>query len=366
MPDNQKEIKILGAGPAGLSAAIHLAGSDFNVTVYEQRDKPGSHFHNGWQILENYTSKTDAIEELKVMGISPDFFYLPKSDIDFYDSKLRKYTLRGKNSFGYFLKRGTAPDSLDSVLFNQAEKAGVKFQFKTKISEKDADIVSGGSVQATGVAKEIVFETDADDTFITILDNFLTPLGFAYLFIIDGKGTLGTAVLRDFKNIHNYTESVLLRVQQIGKFSIRNEKFSVSSVGFSYPKTAVDNGKLYVGEAAGFQDFLFGLGIRKSIQSGYLAAKSLISGSNYDVLWKKQFGAHFSSGILNRFLFEIGGNPGYTNLLRLSRHFDFQRSGYFLNNPSFLRKIPSALLRQVWGNKKNCKHGDRCLWCRSR
>ena len=366
MSDVNKEIKILGAGPAGLSAAINLAKSNFKVSVFEHQEKSGAHFHNGWQILENYTSKTDALDELKIMGIAPDFFYLPRSDIDFYDSRLRKYPLSGKKTFGYFLKRGPDSDSLDTALYNQAVDAGVNVHFNTKISLKEADIISGGSVHATGIAKEIVFETDAEDTFITILDNYLTPLGFSYLFIINGNGTLGTAVMKNFKNIHEFAENVLLRFQQIGKFSVKNERFSVSSIGFFVPRTAMDNGKWYVGEAAGFQDYLFGLGIRKSIQSGYLAAKSIISGLNYDVLWRKQFSAQFSSGILSRFLFELGGNVGYTNLLRFSRHFDFQKSGYFLNNPSFLRKIPSSILKLTWGKKKNCKHGDRCSWCRSR
>ncbi|MCH8285924.1 NAD(P)-binding protein, partial [candidate division KSB1 bacterium] len=39
MSDSHKEIKILGAGPAGLSAAINLAKSNFKVSVFEHQEK---------------------------------------------------------------------------------------------------------------------------------------------------------------------------------------------------------------------------------------------------------------------------------------------------------------------------------------
>lgn len=365
MPSTKRQIKILGSGPAGMAAAINLAKNGFNVVVYEQRERPGAHFCSGWQILENYSSDNDALKELESMNINPEFFYKPESNIDFFDSRLRRFPLRGKKPFGYFLKRGTDTDTLDTALYNQAQNAGVEFHFRTRINAQKADIIAGGSVHAAGITKEVVFESDTKDILMTILDNYLTPLGFSYMFIINGHGTIGTAVLRDFKHINGFAESVVLRFQQLLNFDMRRVRESVSPVGFFIPKTAVVNNKLYAGEAAGFQDYLFGLGIRRSIQSGYLAAKSLIDGIHYDILWRKKFGALLTGSILNRFIYEKCGNTGYTILLRFAQHLDFQKTGFFLQNPSFFRNISANVVKLLWKSSRNCKHKNRCAWCRS-
>lgn len=364
LDSNQKHIAILGSSPSGLVAAINLAKHGYSVTVYEQKEKPGARFLNGWQILENYSSHTDVLSELSTMNLAHNFDFHPKNTMSFYDSRLRQYDLSSKNPFGYFVKRGIQKGTLDTSLHEQAIQAGVTFHFNSRIDIKEADIVSGGSMYASGIAKELVFQTDANDTFMTILDEYLTPLGFSYLFIINGHGTIGTAVLRNFNHIHSFTENVALRFQQIKPFKLKNSKESVSSVGFFLPQTAAFGGKLYVGEAAGFQDFLFGIGIRRSLQSGFYAAQSIITGTDYDTLWKHKIGIQICSGILNRFFYEQLGNAGFTGLLRLGKHFDFQKTGYFLQNPSIIRKLLIQGIKSVWGNRKECKHGKRCAWCR--
>ncbi|MEM5825823.1 MAG: hypothetical protein QXM64_00350, partial [Candidatus Aenigmatarchaeota archaeon] len=63
----------------------------------------------------------------------------------------------------------------------------------------------------------------------------------------------------------------------------------VSGYGnFNIPFSASNHGKLYVGEAAEFQDASKGFGVKFAILSGYLAAKSIIANESYDVLWKKE------------------------------------------------------------------------------
>jgi flavin-dependent dehydrogenase len=49
------------------------------------------------------------------------------------------------------------------------------------------------------------------------------------------------------------------------------------------------NNRYYVGEAAGLQDLAAGFGIRYAIISGYLAADSIITGSNYNEQISKKF-----------------------------------------------------------------------------
>lgn len=50
--------------------------------------------------------------------------------------------------------------------------------------------------------------------------------------------------------------------------------------------------------------------MRHTILSGYLAAKSFIDGSDYDMLWKRNLKPMLAS-LINRYLFERFGHLGY-------------------------------------------------------
>jgi flavin-dependent dehydrogenase len=54
---------------------------------------------------------------------------------------------------------------------------------------------------------------------------------------------------------------------------------------FSMPKSASRDGSLWIGEAAGFQDILFGFGIRNALVSAKPAAQSIIENRSYDDLY---------------------------------------------------------------------------------
>jgi flavin-dependent dehydrogenase len=71
-----------------------------------------------------------------------------------------------------------------------------------------------------------------------------------------------------------------------------------------------------VGEAAGFQDALWGFGIRYALLSGHLAARALLSGADYDRLWKRRFGGLQRTSVVNRFFFSRMGHVGYRWLMR--------------------------------------------------
>ena len=83
------------------------------------------------------------------------------------------------------------------------------------------------------------------------------------------------------------------------------------------PTTAMRGSRLYVGEAAGFQDCLFGFGMRYGMLSGHLAARALAHGEDYDRLWREAFGRELSVGARNRRLYRLFGNPGYEAMIRI-------------------------------------------------
>ena len=96
-----------------------------------------------------------------------------------------------------------------------------------------------------------------------------------------------------------------------------SEAKEVGGVGSFSLRGAFRNGKrLVVGEAAGLQDFLWGFGMRYAITSGYLAAKSIIDGSDdYETVAKKHFSRKLRAGVVNRYLWERFGENEYSFLL---------------------------------------------------
>jgi flavin-dependent dehydrogenase len=78
---------------------------------------------------------------------------------------------------------------------------------------------------------------------------------------------------------------------------------------------------LLAGEAAGFQDALWGFGLRYAMVSGHLAAASIMSGDagSYDQRWQQRFKGLIQSSVVNRFFYERLGDRGYRAFLaRLS------------------------------------------------
>jgi NADPH-dependent 2,4-dienoyl-CoA reductase/sulfur reductase-like enzyme len=70
-------INIIGAGPAGLAAAIVLRKHGFPVKVYEMSSDVGHRLNGDFQGLENWSSEKDITEILKDLGIETNFLCAP-------------------------------------------------------------------------------------------------------------------------------------------------------------------------------------------------------------------------------------------------------------------------------------------------
>ena len=78
----EKYITIVGAGPAGLTAAINLANAGFETTVYEQNQNAGLRFNGDFQGLENWSDEDDTLQILNQIGIKINFLCHPYSGND--------------------------------------------------------------------------------------------------------------------------------------------------------------------------------------------------------------------------------------------------------------------------------------------
>lgn len=345
---NEGEIKILGAGPAGLTAAINLAKLGYNVKVFEKNEDCGMRFRGDFQGLENWSSQTDILEDIKSMNISINFWHKPVFQCEFYDFKLNKRVVHFEKPGLYLVKRGVEKGSLDLALKEQAIKNGVEIVFRKKVTEKEVNIVAGGPHRIDGIVRGMTFETERKDAYIIILNDDLAPKSFAYLLISEGRGCLGTGLTKNYRMANEYFERALKTFREIITLDISNAKMFTGYGNFFLMKNYEKNGRLYVGEAAGLQDFLFAFGLRQAITSGYLAAISIIENKSYDKLIKQRFQQQLKTSVANRFLFSLMGNRGYSFFLKRGRKIkDPLRRMYKQYNPSFLKKAIFLLARIV-------------------
>jgi flavin-dependent dehydrogenase len=323
-----KEIKILGAGLSGLTAAINLAKAGYPVTVYEKNKTVGFRFNGDIQGLENWSNKKDVVKQFQEMNLEINFDCDPFSWIYLYDRE-KTSRLITKTPLFYLIKRGPGKGTFDFGLKEQAQKLGVKIRFNKTMPPEKADINATGPIfkEVPGVDKGIVFDTKHPDTAVLAFDDEIAFEGYAYLLITKGKGCLCTVVMEDTKKVTECFENAKKYFTRKYSLDISRPK-NAGGVGSFSLKHHFDvrhkrHDTLYVGESAGLQDFLWGFGMRYAIESGYLAAKSIIEGKDYQEMAEKAFDKRLKASIVNRYLWEYFDKRAYSlvvNHPKIARH----------------------------------------------
>jgi len=362
-----RPVRIAGAGPAGLAAAIALARAGLAVEVHEARKDVGARFIGDLQMLESSSEAEPATDLLKRIGIETDFYFRPATWATLHDSRGRRTAVRSRVPYGYFVRRGPVEGSLDRGLLAQARRGGVEVRFQSRLDPAEADIVATGPATPDGLAREITFEADGDEVVDVYFDQGIAPGGYSFLFVLDGVGTFGCAIVADFGNIDAYFERSLAAARRIRPVDTgRSLRSGYSYMNFHIKKTATLNGARYVGEAGGFQDYLFGLGIRYALTTGALAARSIIENRDYDALWRAEFPRKAETSLANRFLYESAGNLGLAAFVRLAALVpDFRSYLRWWQRPTWWRSAIAALARRSWKSEGRCLHKPGTHWCRS-
>ncbi len=366
-------ISVIGAGPAGLVAAINLARAGIDVTLHEAAPGVGHRFHGDFQGIENWTTVSDVKDFLRLINVEVNFRFEPYRGGIFVSPNLRRREIRTREPLFYLVERGREKRCLDFGLLRQAEAAGVKVKFNARVWNIDGGgIIAVGPRAADLIAKGVVFETDLEDEAFAIVDDRLAPKGYAYLLVNQGRATLATVIGRDFRNEKIYLKRTLETFRKLVPMEMRNAKEFGGYGNFFLRPTAIEGKKLYLGESAGFQEALFGFGMRYAMRSGFLAAQSIIRGTNYDELWKQEILALLRTSLSNRMIHEFLGNRGYDFIARrIARTADLRdvlRKAY---DPSPLKNalyplavILANALKRMKVEDKNCHHEDcSCVWC---
>jgi flavin-dependent dehydrogenase len=364
-----ERVNIIGAGPGGLTAAIVLRQYDIPVTVFEKHPEVGYRLNGDYQGLENWTSDTDVTETLKDIGVDINFLCKPCHGSVLYTRGMKPVDVRSDRPFFYLVKRGPMTGTFDTGLKEQALDLGAKILFENR-----RDHVAGKAIVGTGpkradvVAVGITFDTSMEDTAMVVLDDDIAPKGYAYLLVDEGYGTMGTVLYRQYPKSQEFFGKTKRFFCDRTNVDIRDEKKFGGFGNFFLGNSQVRNDQLYVGETAGFQDGLWGFGMRYSIVSGYLAARSIIEGTDYDRLWSRELGPMLETSLVNRFLFEKFGHLGYkylTKRLARTNPRNFLMRHY---NTSALKRLLLPIARGNYISRvqdESCGHVNcTCVWCR--
>ncbi len=366
-------IHIIGAGPAGLTAAINLAKAGYATVVHEKQDDVGKRFNGDFQGVENWSTKEDALAFLERHGLNINFLCAPQYNGTFYDARPVEFSVRSQRPLFYLIERGNGVTSFDQGLKQQAMQAGVQFKWKETVTEMPAErtIVSTGPKAADIIAQGIVFKTSHPNGYYGFLDDRIAPKGYAYLLVNESKATFATCMFEDFRNSQTYFERALDRLKQTVDIDIRDAKPFGGFGNFFLPTTSTGENRtaLYVGESAGYQDALWGFGIRYAVLSGYLAAQSMIHGLDYDRLVEEYILPLQKISLANRFLFDRSGNRSRQYLLnRLSKSDDVQGILQKQHRLTPFKRLLFAVAKRWYHTRlidKNCLHENcDCIWCR--
>lgn len=364
-----ESIEISGAGPAGLAAALAVVRSGGNACVYERRDDVGKRFHGDFQGLENWTTDIDVLEELASMGIESGFEHTPFYEVTCFSPDGVPREFRSTQPLFYLIRRGSEAGCLDTSLKQQALDAGVEIRFGEKLHRlPSGGIVTQGPRRADAIAAGYLFDTDMADGAYAAISDRLAPKGYAYLLVCNGRGTLASCLFDDFHNERRYLERCVEFFSDRLDVRMNNPRRFGGGGNFSLPRTARKGNILYAGESAGFQDPLFGFGIRWALISGVEAGRALAGGdpARYERVWKKRLRAFHQTAATNRWFYERLGDRGYATALRkYSQENDARAWMKRAYAPSLWKKAWYHLMashhdKPLLQPHENCD----CTWCR--
>ena len=324
-PRVSQSIKIAGGGLSGLATAVLLARQGVEVEVYDRHRGGGGRFTGGWQVLENESRELDALAELRAIGLAPDFPAIPATRALFLDGSERRFEVASAAPYAYFVRRGGAEGSLDSWLRRLALGAGVVLR-EGVAAPPDADVIASGPRQADGVAQ-----------------------------------------VRRVRSLAAAREAAWRRFREVlGEFDVRDGNEHGQFMNFSLPRhLRGEDGRWHVGEEAGVQDFLFGLGNRLALRSAGLAAAGIAG------RWD---GAAFRSTLLRpmrttvalRFVYERMGRRAFAAFCSRASRGDFRRFLIRLQRPDAAKDAIARLVMAAWRERHGCRHTPLCVWCRER
>ncbi len=216
------------------------------------------------------------------------------------------------------------------------------------------------------IAAGYVFTTDMANACYVAVSEHLAAGGYSYLLVDRGRGTVATCLFARFHEERRYLDETLTFFQRHVGLRWREAKRFGGTGNFQRVEQAATHNRLYAGEAAGFQDALFGFGLRYALVSGHLAGSTSGSPDAYTRAWRGRLRALNATSVLNRWLYARLGDRGRQLVLKHAvAGRDPRRLLQRIYAPvhwkaAVARWLPSPPLLRAEHARADCD----CTWCR--
>jgi menaquinone-9 beta-reductase len=298
------DVLVVGAGPAGLSAALLLSKKGISTIVLEKNKSPGSQ-----QTSYDITEGSRIQDILYEMRIKP----LKTSPISEWFSPNYNFILDSKIE-DYYFKRGPEKDSIENVLFDKLPKKNVDVLFEShidtleikkkqvtevtartvheKITVKPTYIISADGAESD-LRSRLKVETKTYATFRGVgivvdskkkdevphakiyFDERLAPGGYIYSGSVGNKSFFCVVIDDIFSKKIKLRYNLKKFLEQNGKREITTKNY-FGGIGTSGIHNNHVENVLFVGGSALFYDPFLGYGLNYAIESGYYAAFAII------------------------------------------------------------------------------------------
>ena len=360
-------IHIMGAGLSGLAAATTLAKAGIEVHVHDIREDSGKRFDGDFQALENWSMDADFFDQLRSWGYDPSEFRATEfSEVDLIhpDDEISKTHTPG---IAYrIVERGTSDHTIDQGFKRMAIAAGANLHYKSRVKEKDCQIIACGPKGTSAVAYGEIFNTKHPDHIAFQMNDKLAPGSYSYLIIIEGVGLICTCLWRKQKGSDRFlNETIAWYQDKYPEIDMEPIKCVGGKGDFTINKNYFQDGRYYVGESGGLQDFMWGFGMRMAVWSGHLAAEDILGNCDYEKEVRKQLMPYVRTSVANRFLMNRVGDRTFKFMCKswmknqakkgdglvwignLFRPKWYKTMLYYIVSPFMLKRDPKAMGRGV-------------------
>lgn len=315
------DVAIAGGGPAGTSAAIHLAEQGMNVLLAEQKTFPRA------KLCGEFISP-ECINHFEMLGVAESISAAQGArlvETSFYSRRGHKVTVPSHWFGGDRAAIGLSRAEMDRLLLERAKQVGVtvlqeaqvvdpilkahrvsgmRVRLNDQIKECHASITIDATGRTRALARKlnvthdrhrahlVAFKAHLQHAQVTsgVCEIYFYPGGYGGLSNIEGSlsNLCFIAAARDVRRYGSDPEEVLkatvLRNSRAA-FSLAHAQFakpwlSVALESFGRQKLVPAEGLLLIGDAAAFIDPFTGSGMLMALESGAVAAQTIIDSRN--------------------------------------------------------------------------------------